>query len=101
MPRVFASMNPLATKPSEVQVRTAMAWLELILTAADLLAWTQSICLDGDLARAEPATLRYRLLHTAGRITRTARRVNLALPEHWPWARDLHRAYQHLEAFTT
>jgi hypothetical protein len=76
------------------------AWLELILTAADLLAWCAQICLHGDLARAEPATLRYRLLHTAGRITRTARRVNLALPEHWPWARDLHRAYQHLEALT-
>ena len=33
------------------------AWMELVLTAADLLAWCQSICLDGDLARAEPRTL--------------------------------------------
>ena len=29
-------------------------WLELALTAADLLTWTQALCLDGDLARCEP-----------------------------------------------
>ncbi len=38
-------------------------WLELALAAADLLSWTQKICLDGDLATCEPAALRYRLLH--------------------------------------
>jgi hypothetical protein len=26
------------------------AWLELVLTAQDLLAWTQDLLLDGDLA---------------------------------------------------
>ena len=29
------------------------AWLELALTAADLLTWTQALCLDGELARCE------------------------------------------------
>jgi len=72
------------------------AWLELVLTAADLLAWCQLICLTGDLATAEPRTLRYRLLHTAGRLVRGARRMTLRLPDHWPWADDLATAYQRL-----
>lgn len=41
------------------------AWLELALTAIDLTRWTQLLLLDGELARAEPKKLRYRLLHTA------------------------------------
>lgn len=73
------------------------AWLEMVLAGADLLAWARLVCLDGDLARAEPKTLRYRLLHTAGRIIRTARQVILRLPEHWRWAADLATAYQRLD----
>jgi DDE family transposase len=73
------------------------AWLELILAGADLLAWMKLICLDSDLAKAEPKTLRYRLLHTAGRILRKARQVILRLPEHWRWAHDLATAYQRLD----
>jgi hypothetical protein len=33
------------------------AWLELALTGIDLLAWTQTLLLDGALATAEPTTL--------------------------------------------
>ena len=44
-------------------------WLELALTVADLIAWTQTTLLDGDLAKAEPKTLRYRLRHVAARLT--------------------------------
>ncbi len=80
---------------------TAAAWMELVLTAADLLAWCQLICLDGDLARAEPRTLRYRLLHTAGRLVRRSRQVILRLPEHWPWSNDLAIAYQRLALLNT
>jgi Transposase DDE domain group 1 len=50
-------------------------WLELALTAADLIAWTQTTLLDGQLARCEPKTLRYRLLHVAARITRGQRHL--------------------------
>ncbi len=46
-------------------------WLELPLTAIDLLAWTRTLVLDGELADAEPKKLRYRLLHAAARITRS------------------------------
>ncbi len=77
------------------------AWMDLVLTAADLLAWCQRICLDGDLARAEPRTLRYRLLHTAGRLVHRSRQVILRLPEHWPWAGDLALAYKRLARLTT
>ncbi|PZS08958.1 MAG: IS1380 family transposase, partial [Solirubrobacterales bacterium] len=35
------------------------AWLELALCAQDLLAWTQRLLLDGELARCEPKRLRY------------------------------------------
>ncbi len=54
--------------------------LELVLAGADLLARLRSVALDGELARAEPKTLRYRLLHAAARIVRQARQVVLRLP---------------------
>jgi hypothetical protein len=73
-------------------------WLELALTAADLIAWTQTTVLDGDLARAEPKTLRYRLLHVAARLTRGARRTWLRLAQHRPWRHDLAVAFALLHA---
>lgn len=72
------------------------AWMEMVLTAADLLAWTQTLLLTGELAIAEPRTLRYRILHIAGRLIRSARRTWLRLPEHWPWSSDLLDAYRRL-----
>ena len=74
------------------------AWLQLALTGIDLLAWTQTLLLDGDLATAEPKTLRYRLLHVAARITRTARRTRLAIAADWPWADALTSAFDRLTA---
>jgi hypothetical protein len=73
-------------------------WLQLALTAADLLAWTQSVLLnDGsELAAAEPKKLRYRLLHVAARITRGQRQTYLRLQASWPWARDLAAAFARL-----
>ena len=72
------------------------AWLELVLAGADLLAWLRLTCLDGELARAEPKTLRYRLLHVGARLVHRARRVVLRLPKHWPWAEELASAYRRL-----
>ena len=62
------------------------AWLDAALTAADLIAWTRLLLLDGELANAEPKRLRYRLLHTAARLTRGGRRRRLRIAPHWPWA---------------
>jgi len=83
--------------PSRVFAINA-AWLELALTGIDLLAWTQHLLLDGDLAAAEPKTLRYRLLHVAARITRSSRRTRLRLAETWPWADQLVTAFRRLAA---
>ena len=74
------------------------AWLELVLIAQDLTCWAQALLLDGDLARCEPKRLRYRLLHVAGRITRSGRRMRLHLPERWPWAGALVAAFARLRA---
>ncbi|MBS2548420.1 transposase [Catenulispora sp. NL8] len=74
------------------------AWLELALAAIDLLAWTQALLLDGELAKAEPKKLRYRLLHTAARITRGQRRCHLRIAERRPWARQLAAAFARLAA---
>lgn len=73
-------------------------WLELALIAADLLALSQTMLLTDqpELVRAEPKTLRYRLLHIAARITRGQRKVFLRLAEHWPWALALAKAFQRL-----
>jgi hypothetical protein len=79
-------------------LRRNRIWLELVLTAQDLLCWTQALLLDGALAVAEPKTLRYRLLHVAARIVRHARRVILRLQVTWPWATALARAFTRLRA---
>jgi len=73
-------------------------WLELALTAQDILYWTQTLCLTGELARSEPKRLRYRLLHTAGRLAFHARQAVLRLPRTWPWAGELAAAFARLAA---
>lgn len=75
---------------------TNTVWLELALTAIDLLAWTKTLLLQGELATAEPKKLRYRLLHVAARITRSGRRTRLRIAENWPWATDLVNAFTRL-----
>jgi Transposase DDE domain group 1 len=74
------------------------AWLELALTGIDLLSWTKTLLLQGELAAAEPKKLRYRLLHAAARITRSGRRIRLRIAESWPWATDLVDAFTRLVA---
>ncbi|MET8183973.1 IS1380 family transposase [Streptomyces sp. NPDC005336] len=74
------------------------AWLELSLTAVDLLAWTRTLLLDGELTTAEPKKLRYRLLHAAARITRGSRRIHLRIASTWPWRHELANAFTALAA---
>ena len=73
-------------------------WLEMSLIAQDVIAWTQHLALDGELAVCEPKTLRYRLLHTAARLAFHARRATLRLQATWPWARALATAFARLAA---
>jgi hypothetical protein len=72
-------------------------WLEIVALAHDLLVWTQALLLDGDLAKAEPKRLRYRLLHVAGRLAFSGRRAKLHLQDTWPWAADLLAAFKKLK----
>jgi hypothetical protein len=75
-------------------------WLEIVMLAHDLIVWTQALCLDGELAKAEPKRLRYRLLHVAGRLAFSGRRAKLHLQNTWPWASDLLAAFQKLKTLT-
>ncbi len=74
------------------------AWLQVVMLAVDLIAWTQTLLIDGHHAKAEPKTLRYRLLHVAARLTHGQRRVWLRIQRSWPWARDLAAAFARLRA---
>jgi hypothetical protein len=73
-------------------------WLEIVLLAHDLIVWTQALLLDGELAKAEPKRLRYRLLHVAGRLAFHGRRGKLHLQRTWPWAEHLLAAFARLRA---
>ena len=74
------------------------AWLTASLTAATLLAWLRLLALDGDLAKAEPKTLRYRILHAAARLTRSSRHRQLKIPATWPWADAIATAWAMITA---
>jgi hypothetical protein len=77
-----------------------LAWCHAITIATDLLAWLKLLgCPDlPSLAKAEPATLRYRLLHMPGRLVRHARTRRLRLPRTWPWAAALTDAFDRIRA---
>jgi hypothetical protein len=92
-----AKATGLGNLPFDLLRRNAV-WLELVLAAQDLTVWAQALLLDGELATAEPKTLRYRLWHTAARIVRHARRAILRLQASWPWAVELARAFTRLRA---
>jgi len=74
------------------------AWLAVALIAAAMLSWLRFIALDGDLARAEPKTLRYRVLHAAGKLVRGGRRRRLKIPATWPWADAIATAWARVSA---
>ena len=71
-------------------------WVEIVMLAHNLLVWTQTLCLDGELANAQPKRVRHRLLHVAGRLAFSGRRGKLHLPTAWPWAAALTAAFQTL-----
>ena len=79
------------------------AWLETVLAAADLVCWSKLICFADDdvIARCEIDTFRYRILHTAARLTRTGRRTNLRIDRTWTWARTLALGFNRLRAAFT
>ena len=79
------------------------AWLEIILAATDLVAWTKLIGFHDqpDLATCEIGTFRYRVLHVAARITRSARQTRLRIDRTWRWATAIATAWQRIRAAFT
>lgn len=73
-------------------------WLELVLIAHDLIAWTKALLLSGELARSRPKRLRHRLLHVAARLAFSGRRARLRLQAGWPWAAELVAAFEKLKS---
>jgi hypothetical protein len=63
-----------------------------------MLAWLRLLALDGALARAEPKTLRYRILHAAARLVHGGRRRQLKIQATWPWAADIVAAFGRINA---
>jgi len=74
------------------------AWFTAALTAAALLSWLRLLALDGDLAKTEPKTLRYRILHAAGRLAHSGRRRRLKISATWPWAPAIVTAWDRIAA---
>lgn len=72
------------------------AWMAVSLVAGCLLAWSQLLVFDGELAKAEPKTIRNRVLHVAATLVRRHRHLVLRLDENWPWATDLASAFAKL-----
>lgn len=74
------------------------AWVAVSLVAGALMAWAQTNLFDGDLAKAEPKTLRFRVLHVAAVLVRRQRSLVLRLDERWPWAAEIAAAFGRLRS---
>jgi len=74
------------------------AWLTAAMIACILLAWLKLLALDGDLAKAEPKMLRYRVLHAAARLVRGGRKRRLKIQATWPWAEAITTAWRYIDA---
>ena len=72
------------------------AWLQIVMTATDLVAWSKLIGFADQpaLARCEIQTFRYRVLHVAARISRGARKTRLRIEDSWPWAQAMAPAWE-------
>ena len=72
------------------------AWLAVQVMAHNLARWTARIGLGEQIVTTK--TLRRRFFGLAGRVTRSARRLTLHLPKHWPWETQFSRALARLRA---
>ena len=72
------------------------AWLAVQAMAHNLARWTARIGLGEQIVTTK--TLRRRFFSLAGRLTRSARRFTLHLPQRWPWETQFSRALARLRA---
>jgi hypothetical protein len=80
------------------QFNVNAAWLELALTAADVMAWPRPPCCTAYWPRPNRKRCATDLLHVAARIIRGGRRVFVRIAEHWPWRHELAAAFARLAA---
>ena len=74
--------GPLAHLPSGKYAANA-AWVSLAVIAFNI---ARAAAVAADLAKARWSSLRRKIIQVPGRIASTARRLDLHLPTHWPWA---------------
>jgi Transposase DDE domain group 1 len=72
------------------------AWLAIQVLAHNLARWTARLGLAAGIMTTK--TIRRRLFSIPGRLARSARRVTVHLPAHWPWAADFVTALSRLRA---
>ena len=72
------------------------AWLAVQVMAHNLARWAARIGLGEQLVTTK--TLRRRFFSIAGRLTRSARRLTLHLPQGWPWENQFGSALARLRA---
>ena len=75
------------------------AWLAIQVMAHNLARWTARTGLGEQVVTTK--TLRRRFFSLAGRITRSARRLTLHLPQSWPWETQFSRALARLASHST
>ena len=72
------------------------AWLAVQVMAHNLARWTARLGLGEPVVTTK--TLRRRFFSMAGRLTRSARRLTLHLPQGWPWRNHFNFALERLRA---
>ena len=72
------------------------AWLQLVLIAQDLIAWTQTLCFDDALKIVEPKRLRHRVFHAATAVVHSGGQVIVRFQRTWPWVDDIVTAFTRL-----
>ena len=72
------------------------AWLAVQVMAHNLARWTACIGLGEQVVTTK--TLRWRFFSIAGRLTHSARRLTLHLPQRWPWETQFSGALARLRA---
>ena len=72
------------------------AWLAVQVMAHNLARWTARLGLGAQIVTTK--TLRRRFFSIAGRLTHSARRLTLHLPQRWPWENQFSRALARLRA---
>ena len=71
-------------------------WLAVQVMAHNLARWTARIGLSEQVVTTK--TLRRRFFSMAGRLTSSARRLTLHLPQRWPWENQFSGALARLRA---